>query len=159
MLRLYPEQLQRLKENGMLSALSDMEMPLTRVLFFMELEGFTVDKAALEELGEQFLSEIEKLHDTAIRLSGGVDFNLNSPKQLSEVLFERLGLPVFGRKGKTGVYSTSADVLEQLDHPDDRAASCATASSPNCRACTSRACPSSWTRRAACTRPSTRPPP
>ena len=117
MLQLYPEQLRRLEENGMRKLLSDMEMPLTRVLFFMEQEGFTVDKKALAELGEQFKLEIEALHDTAIRLSGGVDFNLNSPKQLSEVLFERLGLPAYGRKGKTGVQSTSADVLEALDHP------------------------------------------
>ena len=68
----------------------------------MEREGFTVDKAALFELGEQFKGEIEELHDEAIRLSGGVAFNLNSPKQLSEVLFERLGLPALGRKGKNG---------------------------------------------------------
>lgn len=117
MMRLYPEQLKRLTENGMLTLLTGMEMPLTRVLFYMELEGFTVDKAALQELGVLFKDEIESLHDAAIRLSGGVDFNLNSTKQLSEVLFERLGLPVFGRKGKTGSYSTSADVLETIDHP------------------------------------------
>ena len=117
MLCLYPEQIRRLQDNDMLKLLTDMEMPLTRVLFFMEQEGFTVDTKALNELGEQFKLEIEALHDTAIRLSGGVDFNLNSPKQLSEVLFERLGLPAYGRKGKTGVWSTSADVLEALDHP------------------------------------------
>lgn len=117
MLRLYPLQLSRLAENGMLSLYADMEMPLIRVLYSMEKDGFTVDKAALEELGRQFLLEIEKLRDKAIQLSGGVEFNLNSPKQLSEVLFDRLGLPALGRKGKTGVYSTSAEVLEQLDHP------------------------------------------
>ena len=117
MMSLRPAQLNRLKENGMLSLYNDMEMPLISVLFYMEREGFTVDKAALEELGSQFLSEIEKLHDKAIQLAGGTDFNLNSPKQLSEVLFEQLGLPALGRKGKTGVYSTSAEVLEQLDHP------------------------------------------
>ncbi len=117
MMSLRPAQLTRIKDNGMLSLFNDMEMPLIRVLFYMEKEGFTVDKAALEELGSQFLSEIEKLHDKAIKLAGGADFNLNSPKQLSEVLFEKLQLPALGRKGKTGVYSTSADVLEQLDHP------------------------------------------
>jgi DNA polymerase-1 len=117
MLGLLSEQRARLRENGMLKLLDDMEMPLTRVLFAMEQEGFTVDKKALRELGDQFKAEIEKLHDRAIKLSGGVDFNLNSPKQLSEVLFERLGLPAPGRKGKTGAWSTSADVLETIDHP------------------------------------------
>ncbi|MFH1879620.1 MAG: DNA polymerase I, partial [Bacillota bacterium] len=117
MMRLYPEQLKHLGENGMLKLLTDMEMPLTSVLFHMEREGFTVDKAALFELGEQFKGEIEKLHAAVIRLSGGKEFNVNSPKQLSEVLFERLGLPAPGRKGKTGVQSTSADVLEAIDHP------------------------------------------
>ncbi|HRX09053.1 MAG TPA: DNA polymerase, partial [Candidatus Limiplasma sp.] len=117
MMCLRPKQLARLNENGMLSLYTDMEMPLISVLFHMEREGFTVDKAALEELGSQFLQEITKLHDKAIKLAGGTDFNLNSPKQLSEVLFEQLQLPALGRKGKTGVYSTSADVLEQLDHP------------------------------------------
>ncbi len=117
MMRLVSRQRARLQENGMLKLLDDMEMPLTHVLFAMEQEGFTVDKKALQELGAQFAKEIETLHDRAIQLSGGVDFNLNSPKQLSEVLFERLGLPAPGRKGKTGVWSTSADVLEVIDHP------------------------------------------
>ncbi|MBN1776500.1 MAG: DNA polymerase I [Clostridiales bacterium] len=117
MMCLCPEQLKLLEENGMLKLFTDMEMPLIRVLFHMEQEGFTVDKAALHELGEQFRAEITKLYDKAIKLSGGVEFNLNSPKQLSEVLFDKLGLPALGRKGKTGLYSTSADVLEQLDHP------------------------------------------
>ena len=117
MMRLYPEQIRRLTANGMIKLLLEMEQPLTRVLFYMEQEGFTVDKKALDELGAQFRNEIEHLHDAVIRLSGGVDFNLNSTKQLSEVLFERLGLPAFGRKGKTGSFSTSADVLEAIDHP------------------------------------------
>ncbi len=117
MMTLQPLQRKRLIENGMLKLYTDMEMPLISVLFHMEQEGFTVDKAALDELGVQFLSEITQLHDKAIQLAGGTDFNLNSPKQLSEILFEQLQLPALGRKGKTGVYSTSADVLEQLDHP------------------------------------------
>ncbi len=117
MMTLQPLQRKRLIENGMLKLYTDMEMPLISVLFHIEQEGFTVDKAALDELGVQFLSEITQLHDKAIQLAGGTDFNLNSPKQLSEILFEQLQLPALGRKGKTGVYSTSADVLEQLDHP------------------------------------------
>jgi len=117
MMCLCPEQLRRLNENGMLKLFTDMEMPLIKVLFHMEQEGFTVDKAALNELGGQFRDEIVKLRDKAMKLSGGAEFNLNSPKQLSELLFDKLRLPAPGRKGKTGVWSTSADVLEQLDHP------------------------------------------
>ncbi len=117
MMQLYPKQRASLRDNGMLKLLDDMEMPLTRVLFAMEIEGFTVDTKALGELGEVFKEEIEQLQDTIIRLAGGTAFNINSPKQLAEVLYERLGLPAIGRKGKAGVPSTSADVLEALDHP------------------------------------------
>ncbi len=106
-----------LTDKGMLALLTDMEMPLTRVLFVMEREGFSVDKSALAELGEQFSVRIERCRAEVIAQTGGVDFNLNSPKQLGEVLFNRLGLASPGRKGKAGAWSTSADVLETLDHP------------------------------------------
>jgi len=109
-------QRESLSGKGMLSLLNDMEMPLTRVLFAMEREGFSVDKAALRELGEQFTGEIERCRADVIALTGGQEFNLNSPKQLGEVLFDRLGLAT-ARKGKAGAWSTSASVLEALDHP------------------------------------------
>ncbi len=110
-------QREQLSDKGMLSLLTDMEMPLTRVLFAMEREGFSVDKAALQELGALFSAEIERSRADVIRLTGGVDFNLNSPKQLGDVLFDRLGLAAQGRRGKAGALSTSASVLEALDHP------------------------------------------
>ena len=116
MMQLYPRQLADLQKNGMLKLLENMEMPLTRVLFSMEREGFTVDTKVLHELGETFRTEITELNAEVMQLAGDEEFNLNSPKQLAEVLYERLGLPA-GRKGKAGVRSTSADVLESLDHP------------------------------------------
>lgn len=103
----------RLSHADMLSLLTDMEQPLTRVLFEMEQLGFGVDKVALEELGRQFTAEIEALRQEVYRLTGVPDFNLNSPKQLGEVLFEKLGLPT-GKKGKAGAYSTDASILEGL---------------------------------------------
>ena len=110
-------QRERLAAQGMLALLTDMEMPLTGVLFAMEQEGFSVDKAALAELGAQFTAEVERCRAEVIRLTGGDEFNVNSPKQLGEVLFERLKLAAVGKRGKAGAYSTSADVLESLEHP------------------------------------------
>jgi DNA polymerase-1 len=107
----------QLEAQGMLALLTDMEQPLTRVLFAMEREGFSVDKAALAELGTLFGAEIERCRAEVIRLTGGEEFNVNSPRQLGEVLFEKLGLAATGRRGKAGAYSTSADVLEAIDHP------------------------------------------
>nr|WP_183163810.1 DNA polymerase I [Alteribacter keqinensis] len=92
----------------------DLEMPLSVILGRMEKHGVSVDREELENMGaglEKKLAEIEaEIHELA-----GTEFNINSPKQLGEVLFEKLNLPVV-KKTKTG-YSTSADVLEKLqDH-------------------------------------------
>ncbi|HNW87521.1 MAG TPA: DNA polymerase I [Candidatus Limiplasma sp.] len=114
---LMQKQRARLEYKGMLALLTEMEMPLTRVLFAMEREGFSVDKAALAELGVQFGAEIERCRAQVIALTGGQEFNVNSPKQLGEVLFDRLKLPSPVKKSKAGAWSTSADVLETLDHP------------------------------------------
>lgn len=89
----------------------DLEKPLARVLFDMEMTGFKVDGRGLELYSRFLASNIEKL-ETMIHTLSGTDFNINSPKQLGTVLFENLGLPS-GRKTKTG-YSTDADVLEKL---------------------------------------------
>jgi len=107
----------RLNRQEMLALFSDMEMPLTRVLFGMEREGFSVDRNALKELGALFSAEMEQCREKVITLTGGVEFNVNSPKQLGEVLFDRLKLTSPARKSKAGAWSTSADVLEALDHP------------------------------------------
>lgn len=116
-LALATAQRERLAAQGMLDLLLNMEMPLTRVLFAMEQEGFSVDKAALAELGALFTAEIERCRAAVITLTGGEEFNVNSPKQLGEALFDRLQLPSPQRKGKNGAWSTSADVLEAVDHP------------------------------------------
>lgn len=108
----------RLEARGMTKLLWDMEQPLAEVLYGMETEGFLVDRSMLTQLGEFFTGEIESCKEAVYRESGVRDFNLNSPKQLGEVLFEKLGLPAPQKKGKTG-YSTSAEVLEELSpyHP------------------------------------------
>ncbi|MDD6041632.1 MAG: DNA polymerase I [Clostridia bacterium] len=106
-------QLARVQARGMQALLMEMEQPLTRVLFGMEREGFLVDGRMLEELGEWFTREVNECRDAVYQLTGVKDFNLNSPRQLGEVLFDRLGLPTPAKKGATG-YSTSAEVLEGL---------------------------------------------
>ncbi|MEA5013929.1 MAG: DNA polymerase I [Candidatus Limiplasma sp.] len=102
-----------LQGKNMMDLLRTMEQPLTMVLFEMEQAGFGIDVNTLDELGAQFTAEIESLTREVYRLTGVSDFNLNSPKQLGEVLFDRLGLPA-GKKGKAGAYSTDASVLESL---------------------------------------------
>ena len=101
---------------GMDKLYYDIELPLCRVLCDMERVGFTVDKKALADFGESLNEGIESLKEGIYELSGG-EFNINSPKQLGEVLFEKLMLPS-GKKTKTG-WSTNADVLEKLrgKHP------------------------------------------
>jgi len=89
----------------------DIEMPLSYVLYSMEKEGILVDREALKEYSSKLTEGIRSL-ETKIYEAAGVEFNINSPKQLGEILFEQLGLPG-GKKTKTG-YSTAADVLEKL---------------------------------------------
>ena len=103
----------RLCARGMEKLLLEMEQPLARVLFDMETEGFLVDEIVLRDLGRSFSAEIEQCRQSVLELCGMGDFNLNSPVQLGEVLFEKLGLPAPQKKGKKG-YSTSAEVLEGL---------------------------------------------
>ncbi len=101
----------RIKELSLEDLLYDIEMPLCRVLTDMELVGFQVDKAGLMAYGSQ-LQEVAEQLSARIYFAAGGEFNINSPKQLGEVLFERLGLP-HGKKTKTG-FSTNAEVLEKL---------------------------------------------
>ena len=107
---------EKLKEEGMLSLLYDIEMPLTKVLYEMEKSGIMVRPDELRAYGEALTGRIEQL-EQSICEQAGMQFNINSPKQLGEVLFEKMGIPG-GKKTKTG-YSTSADVLEKLspDYP------------------------------------------
>lgn len=93
------------------SLLYDLEMPLSRVLAKMERTGVRVDAEQLDNLGIALKESLDQLTEEIYQLAG-VEFNINSPKQLGEILFDKLGLPVI-KKTKTG-YSTSADVLEKL---------------------------------------------
>ena len=89
----------------------EVELPLCRVLAEMETAGFLVDRKALAEYG-QTLQDVMDETEQAIYAAAGETFNINSPKQLGVILFEKLGLP-HGKKTKTG-WSTNADVLEKL---------------------------------------------
>lgn len=106
----------KLVELEMLSLYEEIEMPLTAVLCDMEKEGILVNRDALKAYGDALVGRIDEL-ENSIKKAAGTDFNINSPKQLGEVLFEKLGLPG-GKKTKSG-YSTAADVLEKLaeDYP------------------------------------------
>ena len=94
-----------------MSLLTDIELPLCRVLAAMEQEGFLVDADGIRAYGEQIQQAAEQAQQ-AIWDEVGYEFNVNSPKQLGEALFGKLGLP-HGKKTKSG-YSTNADVLEKL---------------------------------------------
>ncbi|MBR2896153.1 MAG: DNA polymerase I, partial [Oscillospiraceae bacterium] len=112
---LYREMLPRLCETRMERLYFDIELPLCRVLAEMELAGFYVDAQMLRSFGETLSCAISALEEQIYSYAG--TFNINSPKQLGEVLFERLNLPVY-KKTKTG-YSTNAEVLDKLrgQHP------------------------------------------
>ena len=108
-----PVLLEKLSENGQLDLLYDMEQPLAFVLAKMEIAGIKVKKETLLEMQVENELVIEKLTQEIYELAGE-EFNINSPKQLGELLFEKLGLPIeYTKKTKTG-YSTAVDVLERL---------------------------------------------
>lgn len=108
----YENYLIKLKDLGHEKLYYDIELPLIDVLFSMEVEGFKVDRNRLDELGKQYQEEINVLV-TQIYDQAGKQFNINSPKQLADILFDKLGLP-HGRKK-----STSVEVLNELanSHP------------------------------------------
>lgn len=108
---LYPELDKCLHELNMDKLYYDVELPLCAVLADMEQAGFLVDRAALYQFGESMNGDIESLQNQIWDIAGG-EFNINSPKQLGEVLFNKLELP-YGKKTKTG-WSTNADILEKL---------------------------------------------
>ena len=108
---LYGTLLPKLKELDMWELYQTAELPLCRVLAEMELAGCRVDARALSDFGEALSARITE-QEKAIYDMAGETFNINSPKQLGEILFGKLGLP-HGKKTKTG-WSTNADVLEKL---------------------------------------------
>ena len=107
---------EKIKEASMESLMYDLELPLANVLSHMEIIGFKVNKDMLDQLSIKFKGEIDKTQEEIYGLSEE-EFNINSPKQLGKILFEKLDLPVI-KKTKTG-YSTNAEVLEKLKdkHP------------------------------------------
>ncbi len=107
---------EKLKKTGQYNLFREIEMPLSRVLYHMEQEGALVKPQELKEYGDALTGRISELEES-IWEKAGVHFNINSPKQLGEVLFGTMQLPG-GKKTKTG-YSTAADVLEKLapEHP------------------------------------------
>lgn len=102
----------QLEESGLFTLYSELELPLSFILGEMEARGVKVDRDKLVEMGSEINGRLEQLTQEIYALAG-VEFNINSPKQLGEILFDKLGLPVI-KKTKTG-YSTSAEVLEQLE--------------------------------------------
>ena len=106
----------KLENLGLTALLTDMELPLCRVLADMEVQGFKIDTAALRDFGASLVSRVAALEQEIYALAGET-FNINSPKQLGAILFDKLSLP-HGKKTKTG-WSTNADILTKLrtEHP------------------------------------------
>ncbi len=114
--RLYEVLDEKLKAHPELSEiLHRIEMPVARVLTQMEENGIQLNVNFLDQLSEEFAQTIQNLENQIIELAGE-SFNVSSPKQVGEVLFEKLGLKG-GKKTSTGQYSTSESILEKLDHP------------------------------------------
>lgn len=107
---------EKMEQENTLHLFEEVELPLMKVLGDMEFEGIAVDTVVLHQLRKQFDTLIRTYEEQVYQYAGET-FNLNSPKQLGEILFEKLGLPPL-KKTKTG-YSTNAEVLERLydDHP------------------------------------------
>ncbi len=109
--RLEDIQKEKIEEEEMTSLYQDMELPLVEVLASMEYVGINTDESVLDEIDEQIIEKLKNLEEE-IYGEAGEEFNINSPKQLGIILFEKMDFPVI-KKTKTG-YSTSADVLEKL---------------------------------------------
>jgi DNA polymerase-1 len=109
--KLAPILTEQLSEQGSLKLFTEVEMPLVPVLADIERNGFLLDVDGLHELSKELERELDRMMETIARLADG-EFNINSPKQLATVLFEKLGLKPL-RKTKTG-YSTDEDTLTQL---------------------------------------------
>ncbi len=109
--KVYPILRERLETEGMLPLYHEIEMPLTLVLWELEKNGIKVKADELKAYGDALVGRISEL-ETKIIKEAGVVFNLNSPKQLGEILFEKMEIPG-GKKTKTG-YSTGVEVLEKL---------------------------------------------
>ncbi|RMG71903.1 MAG: DNA polymerase I, partial [Chloroflexi bacterium] len=105
----------KLEQENLLHLYNTLEMPLVPVLASMERAGVALDVAYLREMSQRLTSQLKEIEHQIYDLSGGYgEFNINSPKQLNEVLFEQLNLPVEGLKRTTHGYSTDVNTLEKL---------------------------------------------
>ena len=93
----------------------NMEMPLVDVLKSMEQEGITIDSEGLKNYSVELGAILEEL-DASIKKEAGIDFNIDSPKQLGEVLFDHMKISAKAKKTKTGQYATGEDILQKLKH-------------------------------------------
>ena len=111
-----PVLMKKLEETGMAALYRETELPLTYALAAMELAGIRVEGARLAEFAEELKKGIAEA-EAEIYEATGERFNINSPKQLGEILFEKMHLP-YGKKTKSG-YSTAAEILDKLapDYP------------------------------------------
>jgi len=103
------------KHPELVNILHNVEMPVARVLTIMEENGIELDLGFLDQLGIEFANTMANLESQITELAGQ-SFNVSSPKQVGEILFDKLGLKG-GKKTATGQYSTSESVLEKIDHP------------------------------------------
>ncbi|NHB59558.1 DNA polymerase I [Acinetobacter sp. 194] len=114
--RLYEVLDRKLKETApLIDILHKIEMPTASVLTSMEENGIELDLAFLDQLGNEFSETIQNLENQIIEIAGE-SFNVSSPKQVGEILFEKMGIKG-GKKTATGQYSTSESILEKIDHP------------------------------------------
>ncbi len=111
-LRLYHFLRNRLVKENMVSLYETIERPLPKVIANMERNGVGIDPIYLKNLSNKFISKMRPIQENIFKLAGE-EFNISSPKQLGEILYNKLGLKG-GKKGKSGLYSTSAAVLEKL---------------------------------------------
>ncbi len=114
-LQLYEKLMPMLKENGVEKLFYEIEMPLVPVLSRMEANGVKIDTQNLQQISEEFGGEIRKIEEQVYELAG-TPFNIASPKQLGEILFERLKIDEKAKKTKTGQYATGEEVLQKLAH-------------------------------------------
>ncbi len=113
--QLYQKLLPQLKENGLEKLFYDIEMPLVSVLSAMECNGVKIDSDNLHQISETFGNEIAQIERRIYELAG-CQFNIGSPKQLGEILFEKLNIKAKAKKTKTGQYATGEEVLQKLSH-------------------------------------------
>ena len=114
-LQLYEKLMPLLKENGVEKLFYEIEMPLVPVLSRMEANGVKIDTENLQQISEEFGREIHKIEEEIYTLAG-MPFNIASPKQLGEILFEKLKIDEKAKKTKTGQYATGEEVLQKLLH-------------------------------------------